>query len=138
MLTKRLEPIDHLQLMPGNNYYYEQKEVKVISYEFIDARCIIATNKGPIDFPWTDASVYLKNFLLIPSKESDLLPVKYEMSINRDTVGSLKEILMDNIKKIQANKEYIPQASEINNQVKSIIDLAKAEIDILKTVHGIK
>lgn len=50
--------------------------------------------------------------------------------VNKD----LQEILMDNIKKLKGDKDYIPQAQEINANVRSMIDLAKAEIEYMKTL----
>ncbi|MCO6499105.1 MAG: hypothetical protein J5I47_01865 [Vicingus serpentipes] len=61
----------------------------------------------------------------------------YQPTINGAVVSNVKQILLDNIKKVQENKDYIPQAAEINNNVKSIIDLAKAEIEMVKTIKNL-
>lgn len=51
---------------------------------------------------------------------------------NKASNKELREILMDNIRKVQADKEFIPQAAAINEQLKSIIDMRKTEVDVLK------
>lgn len=48
--------------------------------------------------------------------------------------GKLENILMDNIDLVKKDKANIPQAQEINANVKSLIDLAKAEIEYMKTL----
>lgn len=51
--------------------------------------------------------------------------------------SELTSILMDNIKRIQSDAGYIAQAEAINNNVKSIIEVAKAQIDAFKVMKGI-
>lgn len=46
--------------------------------------------------------------------------------------SDLKTTLMDNIKKVQDNANYIPQAKSINRDANAIIKLAKLQLDILK------
>ena len=40
----------------------------------------------------------------------------------------LKDIIQDNIIKIKENPDYISQATAINDQVKTLIDLAKTQL----------
>ena len=47
---------------------------------------------------------------------------------------ALRDIIMDNIQKVQQDKDYIPQAAAVNEQVKSLIDLARAEADLYRAI----
>ncbi|GAB2994067.1 hypothetical protein GCM10027284_09090 [Cyclobacterium sediminis] len=48
--------------------------------------------------------------------------------------SKIEAILMDNIENIQKKPEYLEQAKEINANVKTLIDLAKTEVDYMKTI----
>lgn len=69
-------------------------------------------------------------------------PVKPASDVIASTIigtnaSELTTILMDNIKRIQSDAGYIAQAEAINNNVKSIIEVAKAQIDAFKVMKGI-
>ena len=69
-------------------------------------------------------------------------PVKPASDVIASTIigtnaSELTSILMDNIKRIQSDASYIAQAEAINNNVKSIIEVAKAQIDAFKVMKGI-
>ena len=74
----------------------------------------------------------------------DFLPIDGEgpsastaiVKVMRDEIRpmhNLSTILLDNITKIQKDKNYIPQAKAINEQAKTLIGLAKFKLDVLKT-----
>lgn len=46
--------------------------------------------------------------------------------------GKLSDIIMNCIDKLQTDPNYISQAEAINSQVKSLIDLGKSEVEMLK------
>lgn len=57
-------------------------------------------------------------------------------AVNTTVIGTnsakLAEILMDNIEKVRKDPKYIQQAEAVNSQVKSMIELGKSEIEMLK------
>jgi len=44
---------------------------------------------------------------------------------------------MENIEKVKADKDYIPQAQAVKDNVDSILNLAKTEIEYLNALHRI-
>jgi hypothetical protein len=54
-----------------------------------------------------------------------------EITVTGAVAKELKDVLMDNIRKVQENKEYIQQAEAIKANVDSVIQLAKTEIEYL-------
>jgi hypothetical protein len=46
----------------------------------------------------------------------------------------IKNLLLENIKKVNNDPSFIPQAQEINSNIKSIIELAKTEVEYLKAL----
>lgn len=47
-------------------------------------------------------------------------------------VQALKDIIMNNIERVKADKEYVPQAAAVNDSLKTLIELAKVEIKALE------
>ncbi|OFY87866.1 MAG: hypothetical protein A3F72_03055 [Bacteroidetes bacterium RIFCSPLOWO2_12_FULL_35_15] len=45
-------------------------------------------------------------------------------------MSKLRDTLLDNIEKVKADKEYVPQAKEISSSIGQIINLAKIEIEM--------
>ena len=54
------------------------------------------------------------------------------MSNTMSIAEELRNVLLDNITKVRANPAYIPQATAINNNVNSIINLSKLQMDAVK------
>jgi hypothetical protein len=69
-----------------------------------------------------------ENAELQVSNEQAQLPVKVETVIDA-SAGALIDILKDNIEKIRKDKNYIPQAQEVANQVDKIIQIGKTQIE---------
>ena len=135
----KLKPIDILERMPGNAFYFHQQEQTVSGYEFKDDRCIIITDKQVHDFKAADMKQYIGQFLPIPKEDiTPAVPENYQPVINSSTCTQLRDIIMQNIKMVQQDKSYIPQASMVNRDVKQLIELGKAEILMVRTLKQIK
>lgn len=65
-----------------------------------------------------------------PRQESNpyLAPVEPTKTVITGAEMDIKSIIENNIKNIQADKGYIEQAYAINDQLKTLIDLAKTQI----------
>src|SRR5690606_23068047 len=62
----------------------------------------------------------------------------YVPSFNNNHFAELRLVLMNNIERVQGDKEYLPQAVAVRDNVQSVIDLTKNEIDFMKTINRIK
>jgi hypothetical protein len=70
----------------------------------------------------------------LPQKSSDddaILEIMKNTVIMKNA-SKLSELMMENVQKIKDNPNYIPQAEAINSNVKTMIDLAKTEIEMIK------
>jgi len=131
----KLLPIDKLERMVGKSFVYNQDEHKIIKYEFAGGSLIITSDKQDIIFSAVDYRFHLKEFLPIDDK---IAATTLQLNVaNQSVMTELKDVLLDNIRKVKENKDYIPQAQEINSQVKSMIDLARTEIDFIKIVNKV-
>ena len=59
------------------------------------------------------------------------------LTVDKAVTSKLKDILMENIEKVKADKDYIPQAQAVKDNVDSILNLAKTEIEYLNALHRI-
>lgn len=70
----------------------------------------------------------------LPS-HNDFRDARMSKTIMASTGQDLVEILRDNIRKVQEDKNYIPQAHEIQNNARTIIELAKVEVEYYKAFN---
>jgi|GEM_PF-3404884 len=62
------------------------------------------------------------------------LPYK---TIIGQTASQLSEILMNNIQKVQDNPNYVPQAKEVRDNVRELVNLARVEIDMIREARKV-
>lgn len=131
--------INNLKHMLGNEYLYMGIQYTFINYADRGDKIEISTNKGWI----TKKNDELMDFLLECTQVNgkEVMPVQ-SMPIleaaSTDTIAFLKNTLIDNINKVKEDKNYIGQATQINKDVHTIIELAKTEIEMVKLVKGVK
>jgi hypothetical protein len=111
-----------LTAMCGKKYMYNAVVHNVLSFNIENNIVTIVTDRQWIKVPITAVNRKLDEFEKIEEPKTSLLPVQLQ---NKET---LIDILNQNISKIQNNPEYIGQAKEINNQIKTIIDIFKTEL----------
>ncbi len=141
---QNIELIIHtLEDMIGKKYNYGNSEHTIKSYRMLEdkERVYVMTDKKQFDRPYDSAMEFLNQLefvagrVIVPSNQekehSTFFP---ERQINASVVKELKDMLLDNIRKIQENKEYIPQAEAVKSNVDCLIDLAKTEIGYMEAV----
>jgi hypothetical protein len=134
------EPIDILERMPGKTFFFEQIEETIANYEFEGPRCLIHTNKQTHNFLWADGRQYLKRFLPIPAQ--DIAPVgpqlgaNYTPVLSTDLMHTIKDTILANIEGVKKDRAFVPQANAINNSVRSLIELVKAEVTLARTLRN--
>ncbi len=131
---------EKLDMMVGKLYMYEKENHRVLGWNFVGETVTITTDIGSISFLFPDADQKLSEFLKV---EDSLAPIsnnfeQYRPAVLGSVASELKDVLVDNIRKVQADKDFIPQAQAINDQAKSIIDLAKLEVEFIKAITYLK
>ena len=59
------------------------------------------------------------------------------VSLIQRSGSKIEDILLDNITKIQKDADYLEQAKEVNSNVRTLIDLAKTEVEYMKTIASL-
>ena len=130
-----------LQSMLNKNWQYGMHVITFKGYDVNEEkeRVYLHTNErdNHWDRPFDGVSDFLKQFKPVDAegnrKQSDLM-----LMGSTDLTAQLKGILLDNIEKVKENRDYIPQATTINNNVNSLINLTKLQLDYVKTSQKFK
>jgi len=124
-----------LQSMLNKPLKYGIRIITMTGYRFNEEKekVYIHTNEKSDHWerPYDAALTFLKEFAPgepAPKNTSTEIIVSNTSNITEN----LRNILLDNIDKVQKDKAYIPQATAINNNVNSIINLSKLQMDAIK------
>jgi len=119
--------------MRGKNIRYNDKAGQLMRYEIKEKTLRLVTDQCDIVILAEDIDQALPT---IEIEQHEVAPVNLAggTSMVSRINGKLESILLDNIDFVKKDKANIPQAQEVNNNVKSLIDLAKAEIEYMKTL----
>ena len=122
----------------GKSFLYHGDQLNVLDFKINGEKVQIVTDNGWHEPSYEEVESFLDK--LLPIKDEYVsetgMAVVQQARVTSSSINVLKSILMDNIKKVQESKDYIPQAQEINHNVKSIIEVAKAEIEVLKIMKS--
>lgn len=121
-----------LQEMRGHAYLIAGKPHRILSHRVDDNDSVQITTDQQLFFlteaelpEWVEGCVPLEsNQVAVLNTEAAQM-----MAPMSGALGQLTNILLDNIAKVQANPEYIPQATAIKDQVQVFIGLARVQID---------
>lgn len=123
----------------SKKWMYKGKPVSILSHQKVEDQYVFSLSNGDVVncFVQNLKSTLDERFMLLPShKEPSRTPIK--VGVLSDTLIQLKDVLMDNITKVQESKEYVKQAKEINNSVKEVINLAKLDIEYTKLSYSLE
>ncbi len=141
-----MNPKTKFDELVGREWLYSptRKNLVVQSWEMKDDTFTLQTTEGPLTCPFGQHDEWLKNFLPVEDDDNAkaVTITRFNVPANSvfagDTMGKLRDILMDNIEKVKEDKNYIPQAQTINDNAKALIDMAKTEVDLYKAVSQLK
>lgn len=125
---------EKLNKLIGNKYTYRGLSITVKEVKFLSALYVIKTDKQTYNFYESEVHSFLLE--LIDYEEKPKTKTIMENTSNVRTVSNestdLSEILLETIKKVQSNKEYIGQANAICNVVSQMINIKKLELQLKK------
>src|SRR5690349_9627737 len=119
-----------LDEMQGKYFEYGNAKHRIDRYHINEerGRVIITTDRKQYDRPLDAALEFLNLFEPVAERSISVMPQSPgyqlpEKQINGSVIKELKDILMDNINKVKADKNYIPQAQAVKENVDAIIEL---------------
>lgn len=147
---KKLEIESKLHGMIGKLYLHKQKEHRIIRYEVKSTFTKVTTSKEDLILGNDLIDEFFNGLLFIDEdkpfipkvpavqNKTEAMPVQENTQISltkstiQDNLGKLSDIIQNNIELINADPKNIPQANAINEQLKSLIELGKTEVEIIK------
>lgn len=119
----------------GRFFIYNGQKQKLIRYDIKATTIRLVTDVQDINLLYADFEATFQKFEFV--EVAPAITTGMEATIISGSAQELKNVLLENIRKVQASKDYIPQAVAIKDNVDSIITLAKTEIEMMKTVRSL-
>lgn len=132
-----MKALKQAETMSGKTYQYGNRIHYVIEVKNLGDKVQIRTNLETYERSHEALTEFL-SYWKEASEVNELRPARIEnigvdpLAGEKNTVDKLTELLMDNIEKVKGDANYIKQATSINNNVNSIINLTKLKLDVLK------
>lgn len=124
-----------LNEMVGKTYDYKGDLHTIQQWSNGGDELVVSTSLTFIKMPCTEEAVQAfinKCEEIVPPKNGEDETALAVITDGTGTMQSIESILLDNIKKVQENAGYIPQAKAINNDVNSLINIAKTKIAFVR------
>lgn len=123
--------LEKLEILIGNKYLYQGKEITINKVKKISASFVIITNIRTFNFYESEANTFISElkqvntFKTLPQMESNTTEVKED---------KLQQVIFDAIAKVKNDKEYVQQANAICNLTSQLINIKKLELQIQSNV----
>jgi hypothetical protein len=127
--------------MLGHYFMYNNKRVKVESFRPATSKVIIHTDLVNVPIDYADFDNEIAQFIPVESSSKEVSTTEAQLPVNKqiptpsvitDNSEKLSTLIFENIDKINADPKNIAQASAVNEQVKSFIELGKTQIEMLR------
>lgn len=119
---------ENLRPMLGQRYKYKGE---VYFFQGIDVKGEVVhllTDKK--SFTFTNRAI--AGFFIRDCELIEALPPSPKPNPNDEVMAELKGVIMENIRKVRNDPEYIPQAQAMAKQVQTLINLTSLELSIQK------
>jgi virulence-associated protein VagC len=124
--------VNKLESMTGEKYLYGDEKIILQDVDYTDEGIIsVFTDKKAYTFTEQEAERFIKDCELIAGSQ-ELAIIKPLAQQSSDLFASMKTVMEDTINKVKDNPEYVPQAKELNNSVKNMLEMSKQQIDLIK------
>lgn len=120
---------DRLFSMKNKIWMYNTRLHKILNYKITDDEVQIVTDKEWLTFPITKINAALEQFLPANEEKQSLTSIAIFQGNGKP---ALKDLVLENIENIKKDSSYIPKAKALNEQIKTMIEMAKLEIEYKK------
>lgn len=125
-----------IKKMIGKTYAWKNEQHKIKNIVQIAAdMCRVTTTHKELQ---VSQDQLMEDFteVITPEQEQTQLVIIGQATKEMESMRSLSDILMDNIKKVQKDSKYIDQAKSINESAKNIIELKKTQLEVVRLLKG--
>lgn len=134
-----MKAIEKIQQIKGGTYIYNTRRYTINDVVIENDTVYISTDSKIIKKSLSEISDFLENILPCDMSQESNEIAKAQGNQIAQSFGfaKLTDIIYDNIDKIQQNASYIPQAQAINEQVETIVNIAKTQIEAIKIIKNL-
>jgi len=128
--------MSNFKTMVGKSYLYMGKEVEIKAVDPIGNDMFrVVTSDRAINVSHAELR---KEFLPIDKEleKKDGVILYRGVQLESKEMANLGEVLMATIKKVQEQPDYVEQARTINDTAKALIDLKRAQIELIKLMKS--
>lgn len=135
IITSELQ--DQMDSMIGNLWLYNGREVRIKGFNINNDQVRVINSGRPIVLPADRLEEKLDEFLPVQDEPYGGTKTAAMQVFENDSnqISSLEEIIMDNIRKVQTSKDYLPQATAVTNNVNTLLNMSKQKIAMLKELR---
>jgi len=126
-LTERLEECI------GKTFLYHTREIRITGYKHEQDYILVQTNKD--EYRVHNLSSFLGELKPVETEDESWTQVSVIVH-DADKIKKLEDVLFDNIEQVKGNAEFVPQAREINSNVKTILEIEKMKLEAVKLMRG--
>jgi len=119
-----------LQTMVGKQFKYKDQTHKLLNFTIDNLKVMIATDLTILSLTAQEASAQVRLFKPVAQEVSKALSTIPQ----NEQMGQLKDVIMNSIERLKGEPDFIPQAQAINEQVKTVIEMGKLELDAFRAL----
>lgn len=120
---------DRLFSMKNKVWMYNTRLHKILNFKVSETEVQIVTDKEWLTFPITKINAALEQFLSANEEQPSVTSIAIFQGNGKP---ALKDLVLENIDNIKKDSSYIPKAKALNEQIKTMIEMAKLEIEYKK------
>lgn len=129
--------VNKIERMCGEKYLYNHERFVVQDVDFDEDETIsVFTTAKTFTFNTDEAEHFVNECELI-ADTSQMAVVKPMIEQQSDMFESMRKIMEDTIANVQKDKDYVPQATQINNSMKNMLEMSKQQIEMVKIVKRV-
>lgn len=120
---------DKLNNMKNKTWMYNTRLHKILNFKVTETEVQIVTDKDWLTFSITKINTALDQFLPANEEKQNVTSIALFQGNGKP---ALKDLVLENIENIKKDVNYIPKAKALNEQIKTMIEMAKLEIEYKK------
>ncbi len=126
-----------LKEMQNKVFMHKTNNHRILNFRINCEKVTIVTDKTWIDLDIDTAEKALQDeFLPVEAELADKSVLDGAVMSFNGNGNNVFGMIQENIEKIQKDKNYIPQATAINDSVNTMVNVAKLEIQMRKIARG--
>lgn len=127
--------MSNFRKMMGATYLYNAREVKVQRIEHVEDDLYDVKPETGKTFR-VNAATLKKEFLPVSDRKGESVALVRAMNENLP-MKNLGQTLSETLDKLKSDPKYIDQARAINETAKTMIELGKLQVEIVRTARGL-